>query len=100
MAQERRLRDGHAWGYRVRARLDYDVAGGALRISPSMVWNHDVDGVSMDGQLSKTARRSAWASASTMPEIHGGHELHVVRRLGYNPLMDRDYYSVSFGVNF
>jgi len=71
-----RKNDGYvtdfSWGYRMRARLDYDgLAGGALRVSPSVVWNHDVDGVAMDGQFiedRQTLGLGPWLSGE---EIHG-----------------------------
>ena len=101
-----RKNDGYvtdfAWGYRMRARLDYDgLAGGAMRISPSLVWNHDVDGVSMDGQFLEDRQTLGlgvgftWAKKYTLDL---GYTWFADS--AYNPLMDRDYYSVSASVTF
>ena len=100
-----RKNDGYvtdmAWGYRVRARLDYDVAGGALRISPSMVWNHDVDGVSMDGQFIEDRQTLGMGLGFNYAKKYTVDMNYTwFADSAYNPLMDRDYYSVSFGVNF
>ena len=101
-----RKNDGYvtdfAWGYRMRARLDYDgLSGGALRVSPSLVWNHDVDGVAMDGQFIEDRQTLGlglgflWSKKYTV-------DLNYTwfADSAYNPLMDRDYYSVSVGVSF
>ena len=101
-----RKNDGYvtdfAWGYRMRARLDYDgLSGGALRVSPSLVWNHDVDGVAMDGQFIEDRQTLGlglgflWSKKYTL-------DLNYTwfADSAYNPLMDRDYYSVSAGVSF
>ena len=101
-----RRNDGYvtdlSWGYRMRARLDYDgLAGGALRVSPSLVWNHDVDGVAVDGQFIEDRQTLGlglgflWAKKYTV-------DLNYTwfADSAYNPLMDRDYFSVSFGVTF
>jgi hypothetical protein len=101
-----RKNDGYvtdlSWGYRMRARLDYDgLSGGALRVSPSLVWNHDVDGVAMDGQFIEGRQTLGlglgflWAKRYTV-------DLNYTwfADSAYNPLMDRDYYSASLGVTF
>jgi Protein of unknown function (DUF1302) len=101
-----RKNDGYvtdfAWGYRVRARLDYDgLSGGALRVSPSLVWNHDVDGVAMDGQFIEDRRALGlglgftWAKKYTLDWNYTWFADSA-----FNPLMDRDYFSVSAGVSF
>ena len=43
-----------AWGYRMRGQLNYtDVAGSGVNISPSLLWLHDVKGVSVDYQFNQ-----------------------------------------------
>jgi hypothetical protein len=101
-----RRNDGYvtdfSWGYRVRARLDYDgYMGGALRISPSVVWNHDVDGTAMDGQFLQDRQTLGlglgfnYAKRYTLDLNYTWYA-----DTAYNPLFDRDYYSASFGVSF
>ena len=91
-----------AWGYRLRARLDYDgLLGGALRVSPSMVWNHDVDGMSMDGQFIEDRQTLGLGLGFTYNKKYTfdlGYTWYADS--AYNPLMDRDYYSASVGVTF
>jgi hypothetical protein len=92
----------YAWGYRLRARLDYDgKLGGAVRVSPSLSWNHDVGGVSMDGQFIKGREALGlglgfdYAKRYTMDL---GYTWYA--NSAYNPLMDRDFYFASLGVSF
>lgn len=91
-----------AWGYRVRARLNYDgLAGGAMSVSPSIVWNHDVEGVAMDGQFLEDRQTLGLGLNFTFVKKYTmdlGYTWFADS--AYNPLMDRDYYSVSFGVTF
>jgi hypothetical protein len=91
-----------AWGYRVRARLDYDGAfDGAIRVSPSVVWNHDVDGVAMDGQFiedRQTLGLGLGFNYAKKYTLDLGYTWYADS--AYNPLMDRDYYSASFSVTF
>jgi len=82
MPQERRLVTDMAWGYRVRARLDYGRRRWAAAHSPSMVWNHDDRRrFPWTASSSKTARRFGMGLASTYAKrgIHGGHDYTVVR---------------------
>jgi len=75
-----------SWGYRMRARLDYDGAfDGAIRVSPSVVWNHDVDGVAMDGQFIEDRQTLG---------------LGVGFNYAKKYTLDLDYYSASFSVTF
>ena len=90
-----------AWGYRLRAQLDYLAMGGGLRISPRLFWAHDVEGVSMDGQFNQgreTLRPGlgfVYAKKYTMDLDYTWYA-----HSAYNPLMDRAFYSISFGVHF
>jgi hypothetical protein len=101
-----RKNDGYvtdfSWGYRVRARLDYDGAfDGAIRVSPSIVWNHDVDGVSMDGQFNEgrqTLGLGVGFNYAKKYTLDLGYTWYADS--AYNALMDRDYYSASFSVTF
>jgi hypothetical protein len=75
--------------------------GGALRASPSLVWNHDVDGVSMDGQFIEARQvlglglGFTYAKKYTLDLTYTGFADSA-----YNPLMDRDYVSATVGVTF
>jgi hypothetical protein len=101
-----RKNDGYvtdfSWGYRVRARMDYDGAfDGAIRVSPSIVWNHDVDGVAMDGQFiedRQTLGLGVGFNYAKKYTLDLGYTWFADS--AYNPLMDRDYYSASFSVTF
>jgi hypothetical protein len=91
-----------SWGYRMRARLDYDGAfDGAIRVSPSIVWNHDVDGVAMDGQFiedRQTLGLGVGFNYAKKYTLDLGYTWYADS--AYNPLMDRDYYSASLSVTF
>ena len=91
-----------AWGYRLRARLDYDgLFDGGIRVSPSLAWNHDVDGVAMDGQFNEGRQTLGLGLGFNYAKRYSldlGYTWYADS--AYNPLMDRDFYSVAFGVSF
>ena len=101
-----RKNDGYvtdfSWGYRIRARLDYDgMFDGAVRMSPSIAWNHDVDGVAMDGQFNEgrqTLGLGLGFNYAKRYTLDLGYTWYADS--AYNPLMDRDFYSVAVGVSF
>jgi len=91
-----------AFGYRLRARLDYEsVFGSGIRVSPSLNWLDDVKGVSIDGQFNE-GRQILGMGLSFNYAKRYTLDLNYtwIADTAYNPLMDRDYYAVNFSVTF
>jgi hypothetical protein len=93
----------NSWGYRLRAQLAYQNAFNlGLTMRPALFWGHDVKGVSADGQFSE-GRGTLGASVAF--EYHKAYTLefgYVTYRNSakWDPLRDRDYYSVSLSATF
>lgn len=92
-----------SWGYRLRSSLSYPNAIAGIDLRPNLSWQHDVDGngpgegsafnegskaisVGLDASLNNTYN----ASLAITDFIDGD----------YGTRGDRDYVSISFGVNF
>ena len=96
------LADATSWGYRTAARLDYNNAIGAARVSPYVQFQHDVSGSSpgpggpfVDGRTVLTLGASVnylerW-QAGLSYTIHSGD---------MNYLSDRDFISASVKYSF
>jgi hypothetical protein len=88
----------NSWGYRTRAKLDYRNAIAGINLSPSMVWSHDVDGYgpnfnegSKAISLGLDAEYLGYTASLNYTDFFGGD---------YNTITDRDFVTLSFGVNF
>ncbi|MBB2497106.1 DUF1302 domain-containing protein [Aquipseudomonas ullengensis] len=88
-----------SWGYRARARLDYNNVIAGINLSPNMAWSHDVDGygpnfeegnkaisVGLDADFLNT-----YTASLSYTDFFGGD---------FNTNIDRDFVALSFGVNF
>ncbi|MGH8434402.1 MAG: DUF1302 domain-containing protein, partial [Pseudomonas sp.] len=88
-----------SWGYRARAKLDYPNVFAGINLSPSLAWQHDVDGfgpnfeegnkavsVGLDADYSNT-----YTASLSYTDFFGGD---------FNTNTDRDFVALSFGVNF
>jgi hypothetical protein len=98
-------RDGfvtaNAWGYRAKAILDYPNALLGVNLKPNLTWSHDVDGYGPNGLFNEGAKavslgldgdyQNTYTASLSLTEFFGGR---------YNVLTDRDYVSMSVGVNF
>ncbi|MDT4804417.1 hypothetical protein FQZ97_371920 [compost metagenome] len=88
-----------SWGYRARAKLDYPNVIAGINLSPNLAWSHDVDGwgpnfeegakavsVGLDADYLNT-----YTASLSYTDFFGGD---------FNTSTDRDFVSLSFGVNF
>ncbi|WP_371369600.1 DUF1302 domain-containing protein [Pseudomonas sp. QL9] len=88
-----------SWGYRVRGILDYPNVIAGINFKPNVAWSHDVNGygpnfsegakavsVGVDADYQNT-----YTASISYTDFFGGD---------YNPVNDRDFVAVSFGVNF
>ncbi|WP_394561118.1 DUF1302 domain-containing protein [Aquipseudomonas alcaligenes] len=88
-----------SWGYRIRTKLDYPNVIAGINLSPNLAWSHDVDGwgpnfeegakavsVGLDADYLNT-----YTASLSYTDFFGGN---------FNTSTDRDFVSLSFGVNF
>ncbi|WP_434570278.1 DUF1302 domain-containing protein [Pseudomonas sp. Z3-6] len=90
-----------SWGYRARAILDYANAFAGINLKPNLSWSHDVKGYGPNGLFNQGAKamsvgldadyRSTYTANLSYTNFWGGD---------YNTLVDRDFASISIGVNF
>ena len=92
-----------AWGYRLRGQLEYaSVMGSAFSLYPSLYLAHDVNGVSIDSQLNGgrmtigTGLRVDYLKAHRVEVNY----VNYVNTAHYDPLHDRDFYSISYSYTF
>lgn len=88
-----------SWGYTVSAQLDYSDVFAGINLKPNLGWSHDVHGygpvfnegskaisVGVDAEY-----RSTYTASLAYTNFFGGD---------FNTNVDRDFVSLSFGVNF
>ena len=91
----------NSWGYRVRGILDYSNAFAGINLHPNMAFSHDVDGYGPNGQFNEGSKavslgldadyQNTYTAALSYTNFFDGR---------YNTLKDRDFVSLSFGMNF
>lgn len=92
-----------AWGYRLRAQLDYNNAfGTGVTASPYAFVGHDVDGVSMDGQFNEGRLTSALGITFDYNKQHKVDLSYVSfdNSAEYDVHHDRDFYAASYSFSF
>ncbi len=92
-----------AWGYRLKASLDYTGAfDTGFTLTPSVFWSHDVAGYSVDSQFIKDRMilglglRADYQKKYT---IDLGYTAFL-DKAKYDPFRDRDYLSLAFSTTF
>jgi hypothetical protein len=89
----------NSWGYRVRGQLDYPNVLAGINLSPNLAWSHDVQGRGPNFEEGAKAisvglnadYQNTYTASLAYTDFFGGD---------YNTLTDRDFVSLSFGVNF
>lgn len=91
----------NAWGYRLRGQLDYSNAIAGINLKPNMAFSHDVEGYGPNGLFNEGAKavsigldadyRNTYTAGLSYTNFFGGD---------YNTMTDRDFVSLTFGVNF
>ncbi len=99
------LNDGYtsrfAWGYRTKLELTYNTDAG-VTVYPSVFWSHDVKGYSVDNQFLEDRKALGLGVRFSYAKKYN-LELGAVmfdRNAKYDPLRDRDFYSVSVSTSF
>ena len=91
-----------AWGYRLRVSADYNnVFNSGVTVTPSLFWSQDVDGVSMDPTFIED-RQVLGLGLKFNYNKRYNLEMNYAdyATSDFDPLFDRDYYSVSASVTF
>ncbi|HEX4780541.1 MAG TPA: DUF1302 domain-containing protein [Usitatibacter sp.] len=92
-----------SWGYRLRGQLAYANAFNlGFTVKPSVFWAQDVKGVSADGQFNE-GRGTLGLGLGF--EYHKAYSLDLSyvtysNSAKWDPLRDRDYYSISVSASF
>jgi hypothetical protein len=90
-----------SWGYRARAIWEYPDAIVGVNLRPSVSWSHDVNGYGPNGMFNEGAKavslgldadyQNTYTASLSYTDFFGGK---------YNTAVDRDFISLSFGMNF
>ena len=91
-----------SWGYRIRLSADYNnVFDSGVTVTPSVFWAHDVDGVSMDPTFIEDRQVLGLGLRFNYNKRYNLEMNYVdYAEADFDPLFDRDYYSVSASVTF
>jgi hypothetical protein len=91
-----------AWGYRLRLSADYNnVFNTGVTVTPSVFWSHDVEGVSMDPTFNDGRQTLGLGVKFNLNKRYTLEANYVdYNQAAYDPLGDRDFYSVSASVTF
>jgi hypothetical protein len=92
-----------AWGYRLRAQLDYpNVFETGIQVTPSIFWAHDVEGVSIDSQLNEGRKTLSLGLRLNKDKVHNLDLTYTTysNSATYDPLRDRDNYSIAYSYTF
>ncbi|MNZ55313.1 hypothetical protein D3C78_732370 [compost metagenome] len=89
----------NSWGYQARARLDYSNVFAGINLAPSLAWSHDVDGYGPNFDEGSKAISvgvdadylTKYTASLSYTDFFGGN---------FSTNGDRDFVSLSVGVNF
>jgi hypothetical protein len=92
-----------SWGYRLRGQLAYANAFNAgFTLKPTVFWGHDVKGVAADGQFNEGRGVLGLTLGFEYQKAYTLEAGYVAYRNAakWDPLRDRDYYTVSVSASF
>lgn len=92
-----------AWGYRLRASLDYNDLLYGVSLTPSLAWSHDVRGYSPE-----PAQQFHQGSKSLGLSLEASYQQRYSATVSYttfsggshNIMQDKDFISLSFGMSY
>lgn len=91
----------NAWGYRLRAELDYANVFQGVSLKPSLAWSHDVEGYGPNGLFVQGAKAVTLGVAADYQKTYTASLAYTDFFGGqYNVLKDRDYLAMTLGLNF
>jgi Protein of unknown function (DUF1302). len=89
----------NSWGYRLRGKLDYADVFAGVNLSPNLAWSHDVQGRGPNFEEGSKAV-SIGLDADYLTTYTASLSYTNFFDGKYNTMTDRDYVSLSLGVNF
>lgn len=92
-----------AWGYRLRASLDYSgIFDTSWNFTPSVFFLHDVEGYSMDSQINEGRQTLSLNARFSLDKAHNIDLNYTTYSdsADYDAFRDRDNYSVSYSYTF
>lgn len=92
-----------AWGYRILGQLTYnDVFGTGITAQPNMFFSHDVKGYSVDSQFNEDRMALSVGVKFNYKKMYTLELSNVTynHAASYDPLRDRDFFSIVAGINF
>jgi hypothetical protein len=92
-----------AWGYRLRAALEYSNVFAGVSLKPTLAWSHDVSGYSPEpGQQFHEGRKTVGLSLEASYQQRYSATIGYVSFNGgsHNTLEDKDFMSLSFNVSY
>ena len=90
-----------SWGYRVRGSLTFNDAFAGINLTPTLAWAHDVDGYSPNTNFLEDRKAlSIGLNGEYLNRYTGSISYTSFTGGTYNTQKDRDFVSVSFGINF
>ena len=95
--------DDFAWGYRVRASLDYaGIFDTAWTATPTVFFLHDVKGYSMDGQFTQDRQVLSLGVKFSLNKVHNLEATYTTysNKADYDAFRDRDNYSLTYSYTF
>ncbi len=93
----------NSWGYRARAIWDYNDVFAGVNLRPNVAWSHDVKGYSPGpGGNFEEGRKAVSLGVDAEYQNTYNASLAYTNFFGgdYNTQTDRDFVSLSFGMNF
>jgi len=91
-----------SWGYRLRLSMDYNnVFNSGITVTPSVFWLQDVEGVSIDSTFNEGRQQLGLGLKFNLNKkytLEGNYVTYA--NADFDPLGDRDYYSLSASVTF
>ncbi|MCJ1885679.1 DUF1302 domain-containing protein [Pseudomonas sp. LA21] len=88
-----------SWGYRARTIWDYNNVFAGVNLKPNIAWSHDVHGY---GPVFNEGSKAASVGLDAEYQNTYTASLNYTNFFGgdYNTIVDRDFVSLSLGVNF
>ncbi|MEB0028798.1 DUF1302 domain-containing protein [Pseudomonas sp. MH9.2] len=90
-----------SWGYRMRGIWDYNNVFAGINLKPNVSWSQDVHGYGPNGLFNQGAKALSFGVDADYKNTYTANLSYTDFSGGeYNSLIDRDFLSLSFGVNF
>jgi hypothetical protein len=91
----------NSWGYRLRAVADYPNVFAGVGLKPSIAWSHDVSGTSPTPFFSDGRKAvSLGLGANYLTKYRGNISYTWFSGGVANPVADRDFFSLTFSLDF